>query len=113
MTPYRNTRYWLADFRRRRAVTKEEKFNHAHAQIRNVIERTYDVLKARFPVLKHMTSYPFPKQIEVVVACFAIHKFIRRCNIQDQLFMEYDGNAMFTAEEEHGGGIEEEIVEVQ
>ena len=27
--------------------------------------------------------------------------------------MEYDENVMFTAEEEHGGGIEEEIVEVQ
>ena len=27
--------------------------------------------------------------------------------------MEYDENAMFIAEEEHGGGIEEKIVEVQ
>ncbi|KAI3718853.1 hypothetical protein L6452_19738 [Arctium lappa] len=63
-TPYRNTRYWLADFRRRRAVTKEEKFNHAHAQLRNVIERAYGVLKARFPILKQMACYPYPKQIE-------------------------------------------------
>ncbi|KAJ9543758.1 hypothetical protein OSB04_023465 [Centaurea solstitialis] len=113
LTPYRNTRYWLADFRRRRPVTKQEKFNHAHAQLRNVIERAYGVMKARFPILKQMAPYPYSKQIEVVVACFAIHNFIRRCNIQDQLFMEYDENAMFTAEEEHGGGIEEDIVEVQ
>ncbi|KAJ9543759.1 hypothetical protein OSB04_023466 [Centaurea solstitialis] len=62
LTPYLNTKYWLADFRRRRPVTKEEKFNYAHAQLRNVIERAYAVLKARFPILKQMASYPFPKQ---------------------------------------------------
>ncbi|KAI3740552.1 hypothetical protein L2E82_31020 [Cichorium intybus] len=42
MTPYRNTRYWLSDYRRRRASTKEERFNHAHAQLRNVIELFVD-----------------------------------------------------------------------
>ncbi|GAV92359.1 DDE_4 domain-containing protein, partial [Cephalotus follicularis] len=41
LAPYRNVRYWLGDFRRRRAMTKEEKFNHAHAKLRNVIERAY------------------------------------------------------------------------
>ncbi|XP_023765942.1 uncharacterized protein LOC111914433 [Lactuca sativa] len=45
MAPYRNTRYWLADFRRNKALNKEEWFNHAHAQLRNIIERTYGVLK--------------------------------------------------------------------
>ncbi|KAJ9538100.1 hypothetical protein OSB04_030833 [Centaurea solstitialis] len=87
MTPYRNTRYWLVDFRRQRALTKEEMFNHAHAQLRNVIERAYGVLKARFPILKQMAPYPFHIQKDVVIACFAIHNFIRKCNIQDQLFM--------------------------
>ncbi|KAI3758840.1 hypothetical protein L6452_06412 [Arctium lappa] len=109
MTPYRNTRYWLADFRRRRALTKEERFNHAHAQLRNVIERAYGVLKARFPILRQMAPYPFPIQKDVVIACFAIHNFIRRCNIQDHLFMEYDEN-MFIIEEQ-GEVIEEERIE--
>ncbi|KAL4581234.1 hypothetical protein LXL04_017444 [Taraxacum kok-saghyz] len=59
LSPYRNTRYWLADFRRRRALTKEEKFNHAHAQLRNVIKRAYSVVKARFPILKQMAPYSF------------------------------------------------------
>ncbi|KAI3719353.1 hypothetical protein L6452_20250 [Arctium lappa] len=114
MTPYRNTRYWLADFRRRRALTKEEMFNHAHAQLRNVIERAYGVLKARFPILKQMAPYPFPIQKDVVIACFAIHNFIRKCNIQDRLFMEYDENTMFTpTEEQHegSGGIEVDEME--
>ena len=103
MAPYRNTRYWLADFRRQRALTKEERFNHAHAQLRNVIERAYGVLKARFPILKQMAPYPFPIQRNVVIACFAVHNFIRKCNIHDQLFLESDANTMFTTEEQGEG----------
>ncbi|VFQ70968.1 unnamed protein product [Cuscuta campestris] len=95
MTPYRGTRYWLADFRRQRALTKEERFNHAHAELRNVIERAYGVLKARFPILKQMAPFSFPIQRDIVIACFAIHNFKRKCNIYDQLFMEYDENTMF------------------
>lgn len=109
LAPYRNTRYWLADYRRRRALTKEEKFNHAHAQLRNVIERAYGVLKARFPILKQMAPFPFTKQRNVVIACFAIHNFIRKCNIQDQLFMEYNEETVFTNEEEDVGSGEAEI----
>ncbi|KAJ9564195.1 hypothetical protein OSB04_000161 [Centaurea solstitialis] len=109
LAPYRNTRYWLADFRRRRALTKEEKFNHAHAQLRNVIERAYGVLKARFPILKQMAPFPFTIQRNVVIACFAIHNFIRKYNIQDQLFMEINEDTIFNNEEDVEGIGEEEL----
>ncbi|GKE21339.1 putative nuclease HARBI1, partial [Tanacetum coccineum] len=58
------------DFRRQRALTKEERFNRAQAQLRNVIERACGVLKAKFPILKQMAPYPFPIQRNVVIACF-------------------------------------------
>ena len=58
MAPYRNVRYRLGDFRRRRALTNKEKFNHSHAKLRNVIERAFGVLKARFPILKRMAPFP-------------------------------------------------------
>ena len=57
MAPYRNVRYWLGDFRRRRALTNKEKFDHAHAKLRNVIERAFGVLKARFPILKRIAPF--------------------------------------------------------
>ena len=104
MTPYRNTRYWLADYRRQRALTKEEKFNHAHAQLRNVIERAYGVLKARFPILKQMTPFPFGVQRDVVIACFAVHNFIRKCNIHDDIFMEFEENTTAPMQNEESGG---------
>ena len=102
MAPYRSTRYWLADFRRRRPLTREERFNHAHAQLRNVIERAYGVLKARFPILKQMAPFPFVVQRDVVVACFAVHNFIRKYNIDDELFMDYDEDTMFSGPEARG-----------
>ena len=108
LSPYRNTRYWLADFRRRRALTKEEKFNHAHAQLRNVIERAYGVVKARFPILKQMAPYSFTVQRNVVIACFAIHNFIRKCNIHDKLFMECDEDTIFNNLEDVEEGGEQE-----
>ncbi|GJT09405.1 putative nuclease HARBI1 [Tanacetum coccineum] len=105
--------YWLADFRRRRALTNKEKFNHNHAQLRNVIERAYGVLKVRFPILKQMASYKFEVQRDVVIACFAIHNFIQKCNIQDHLFEEFDEDSIFNNEEEFEGHVEEKAEATQ
>ncbi|XP_052627804.1 uncharacterized protein LOC128134288 [Lactuca sativa] len=103
MAPYRNTRYWLADFRRNRALTKEERLNHAHAQLRNFIERAYGVLKARFPILKRMAPYPFPVQRDIVIACVAVHNFIKKYDIENDLFTSFEQNNMVTPNVGGGG----------
>lgn len=90
MAPYRNVRYWLGDFHRRRALNNKEKFNHSHAKLRNVIERAFGVLKARFPVLKRMTRFPLITQRNITIACFALHNFIRKEGLSDELFSQYD-----------------------
>ncbi|GJS39365.1 nodulin MtN21 /EamA-like transporter family protein [Tanacetum coccineum] len=71
-------------------MNSREKFNHAHAKLRNVIERAFGVLKARFPILKKTPSYPFITQREIVIACFAIHNFIRKERLSDEFFSLYD-----------------------
>nr|XP_043630380.1 uncharacterized protein LOC122601704 [Erigeron canadensis] len=113
LAPFRNTRYWLADFKRRRALTKEEKFNHAHAQLRNVIERSYGVLKNRFPILSKMAPYKFSTQRNMVIACFAIHNYIRKWKIHDQLFLEEDilANSEVQSEEQVQEQLEENAEE--
>ena len=83
MAPYRNVRYWLGDFRRRRAMNSKEKFNHAHAKLRNVIERAFGVLNARFPILKRMAPYSLVTQRDITIACFAIHNFIQKEGLSD------------------------------
>ena len=78
MAPYRNVRYWLGDFRRRRAMTNKENFNHVHARLRNVIEHAFGVLKERFPILKRMAPFPLVTQRNITIACFALHNFIMK-----------------------------------
>ena len=91
MTPYRNVRYWLSDFRSGgKAVGKEEIFNQCHARLRNVIERAFGVVKARFPILKRMAPYSFTTQTKIVMTCFSIHNFLRQISVADRLFSEYD-----------------------
>ncbi|KAM3301432.1 hypothetical protein P3S67_015934 [Capsicum chacoense] len=100
LAPYRNVRYWLGYYCRTRAITKEEKFNHAYAQLRNVIKRSYGVLKARFPILNKMAPYPINIQRDVVIACFAVNNFIRKERINDELFNQFDTSQVIFDEEE-------------
>ena len=67
MAPYRNVLYWLSDFRSSgRVVGKKEILNQYHTRLRNVIERAFGVVKARFPILKRMTPYSFTTQTKIV-----------------------------------------------
>ena len=83
-------RYWLGDFEQQRARNNKEKFNHAHAKLRNVIERSFGILKARFPILKRMPPFPLATQRNIIVACFALHNFIRKQGLSDEYFAKYN-----------------------
>ena len=91
MTPYCNVRYYLSDFRSGgKAIGRGEIFNLCHARLRNVIERAFDVVKARFPIFKRMTPYSFATLTKIAMACFSIHNFLRQVSIANRLFFEYD-----------------------
>ncbi|KAK1258226.1 hypothetical protein QJS04_geneDACA020730 [Acorus gramineus] len=95
LAPYRNVRYWLGDYRGRSTPqNKEEVFNQLHSSLRNVIERTFGVWKARFPILKKMASYPFDIQVRIVPATMAIHNFIRKQNLVDSLFEQFQNTTV-------------------
>ena len=52
-------------------------FNHHHAKLRNVIERTFGVTKKKWRILKGIQSYPSKRQSLIIVACCALHNFVR------------------------------------
>eukprot|EP00268_Persea_americana_P025067 TRINITY_DN2442_c0_g2_i1.p1 TRINITY_DN2442_c0_g2~~TRINITY_DN2442_c0_g2_i1.p1 ORF type:complete len:267 (-),score=43.65 TRINITY_DN2442_c0_g2_i1:1151-1951(-) len=90
LSPFRNVRYWLPDFQGVAVPrTREEHFNRLHSSLRNVIEQSFGVLKARFPILKRMAPYPFPVQRSIVVAAMAMHNFIRKEDMEDRLFSQF------------------------
>jgi DDE superfamily endonuclease len=82
ITPYRNHPYHLGTFRRRsiasRYLSPEDLFNHKHAQLRNIVEKTFGVVKKRFKILQFMRPYNYKRQCRIVIACCILHNFIRK-----------------------------------
>ncbi|KAL0925637.1 hypothetical protein M5K25_004002 [Dendrobium thyrsiflorum] len=99
IAPFRVYRYHLADYRRntsRSYAVQQELFNHRHAQLRNVIERTFGIWNERFQVLTHMRQFPLTVQADLVIACAVLHNYIGRYHGHDMYFnmsqteMEHD-----------------------
>ncbi|KAF7130757.1 hypothetical protein RHSIM_Rhsim10G0071400 [Rhododendron simsii] len=93
LTPYKGERYHLSLFRgRRRLPTKEEEwFNYHHSSLRNVIERYFGALKARFPILKQMPKgFSVQTQKYLPTACCTVHNFIRMHDKNDAVFKFYN-----------------------
>jgi hypothetical protein len=65
LTPYRGVRYHLREWSlgNQRPANAKELYNLRHAQLRNVVERIFGVLKKRFPVLRTFMEYPFDTQV--------------------------------------------------
>ncbi|KAJ4759996.1 nuclease [Rhynchospora pubera] len=87
LAPYRRICYHLGTFRDRahgrteyRYDKPEELFNHRHAQLRNIVERTFDDVKGQFHILKDMAPFDFDIQIKIVGACCTLHNFIKHHN---------------------------------
>ncbi|CAL2230034.1 unnamed protein product [Prunus armeniaca] len=91
LAPYRGERYHLRDYRgpQRAPRGPMELFNYRHSSLRNVIERCFGVLKARFPILKLMPNYPPRRQRRIPIACCVLHNFIRKEARRDRMFEEF------------------------
>ncbi|XP_038717250.1 putative nuclease HARBI1 [Tripterygium wilfordii] len=100
LAPYRGERYHSSQFENgRRASGPQEVFNHAHSSLRNVIERTFGVTKNRWLMLRNMRSFPFSIQVEIVIACMALHNFIRLRVTDDEEFTDIDEEPSCSYEE--------------
>jgi hypothetical protein len=75
--------------------TPKEKFNRIHSSIRNVIERSFGVLKMKWQILYKMPKYPMWKQNMVVVACMVLQNFIRGHESEDADFARFDRDPHF------------------
>jgi hypothetical protein len=55
---YKGQRYHMPEFQHGNPVGLKEVFNHAHSSLRNVIERCFVILKNKWRILGHLSSYP-------------------------------------------------------
>jgi len=79
LPPYRGIRYHLKEQyqSQQKPENKEELFNLRYAQLRNIIERIFGILKRRFRILRTPPKYHFSPQVKLVFALTALHNFIR------------------------------------
>ncbi|KAL3720048.1 hypothetical protein ACJRO7_004959 [Eucalyptus globulus] len=91
LRPYKEVRYHLPEFQQGPQPTGyEEVFNRAHSSLRSEIERAFGVLKKKWKILKGMPSYPYTKQVKIVIATMALHNYIRKNALNDTHFARVD-----------------------
>ncbi|KAL8551713.1 hypothetical protein ACS0TY_000693 [Phlomoides rotata] len=78
LTPYKGVRYHLSEWSSRQPQTYQEYFNMKHTRARNVIERTFGLLKMRWAILRSPSWYPIKTTNKIIVTCCLLHNYIRR-----------------------------------
>ena len=100
LAPYKGSKYHLQGFQNAEEPQgKEEIFNYAHSSLRNVIERFFGVLKQKWRILKTIPCYPPETQTHIIVACMALHKFIRMSGLRDRNFCCCDRDENYVSPE--------------
>jgi hypothetical protein len=82
-------------------------FNYAHSSLRNVIERYFRILKNKWHILGHLSSYPIHMQAQIIVACMSFHNFIRDNALYDDHFENYEDKFHEDFHDEASIGIDE------
>jgi len=98
---YRGTKYHVPKWREGPAPRgKKELFNYTHSSLRNVIERSFGVLKMKWRILLDLPRFPMAKQSKIIMACMTLHNFIRQSSMMDDLFDLYDQDENYISIEE-------------
>ena len=104
LTPYRGTTYHIREFRHRQGgpTGKNEVFNYAHSSLRNVIERSFGILKNKWRILRGIPSFGERTQTRIIIACVALHNFVRATNLPDIDFDTHHQDEDFIADDDGG-----------
>lgn len=96
IAPFQGVRYHVHEYRGANQLPRNarELFNHRHSSLSNVIQRSFHVLKTRFPILKLAPQYAFHIQRDIVIAACVLHNYIRRELKNDWLFSSVEGTTV-------------------
>jgi hypothetical protein len=76
--------------------TPKETFIRVHSSVRNVIERSFGLLKMKWIILYKMPHHFFMlTQKKVVAACMVLHNYIREHSSGDVDFANFDRDPNF------------------
>ncbi|KAK6161405.1 hypothetical protein DH2020_004786 [Rehmannia glutinosa] len=79
LTPYKGVRYHLNEWGEGTQIPQNshEFFNMNHSKARNVIERTFGLLKKGWAILRSQSFYDIKIQNRIIMACALLHNFVR------------------------------------
>ena len=84
-------RYHLNEWGNNLVQNEKELFNLRHSSLRVTVERAFGSLKRRFKILDDASPFfPFPTQVDIVVACCIIHNWVIQDGSDD--FIIQDSN---------------------
>jgi hypothetical protein len=87
LAPYKGHKYYISEWQNaRRPIGSKEVFNFAHSSLRNVIERSFGVVKMKWRILLNLPSFSLRKQSKIIITCMALHNFTRDSAIHDRDF---------------------------
>jgi hypothetical protein len=105
LAPYKSTKYHVLEWREGPgSVGQKEVFNFNHSSLRNVIERSFGVLKTKWCILLDLPSFPVDKQSKIIMACMELHNFIRQSGMMDDLFHLCDEDENYDPNDEETVG---------
>jgi hypothetical protein len=91
LPPYRGVRYHLNEWGSNPVQNEKELFNLRHSSLRVTVERAFGSLKRRFKILDDaIPFFPFPTQVEVVIAACIIHNWVIEDGGDDFIIAEND-----------------------
>ncbi|XP_068658098.1 uncharacterized protein [Aristolochia californica] len=99
LAPYRGTHYHLQEFGNNTPTDERKLFNRRHSSLRNTIECTFGVLKARFKILKDVPPFDFDVQVKIVITCCVLHNYIRIEDYMDLFEDEEDDSSDYSGGE--------------
>ena len=95
LTPYQGVRYHLKEqaLAGLKPANAKELFNLRHSSLRNVIERSFGVLKRRFKILQKPPPFPFRAQTLMMYALCGLYNFIRQKDTANEDAVEEESDA--------------------
>ena len=92
--PFCNVRYHLNEWGNNPVQNAEELFNLRHSSLRIRVEQAFGSLKRRFKILDDAKPFfPFPVQVDIVVACCVLHNYALSQGIDEFILPEVTWSA--------------------
>ncbi|KAG8364435.1 hypothetical protein BUALT_Bualt19G0128500 [Buddleja alternifolia] len=90
LAPYKGVRYHIQEWNACRVPLANEKefFNKTHAKARNVIERSFALLKDRWAILRSNSFYPVKVANRIIMACCLLQNYIPTEHVVDPIEAE-------------------------